>query len=241
VSFAPTDAGVVLIDPAGGMRLFQNAVPLNLTIEKIGEAVVTGPRKVDLEVLLGGQRQTLTSETAEFVRSHFFATDESARLRLPSFETHKAGFEVAPSALTLSSAAPIVEDYAYEVIEIEADPEAPALARFAPRFAVGPAFAARFTRTAYGLSKRPQTRLADVFVAPAPVVVATQGFVPAVAVGRAAAAGAGAGATVIDVMERAPEWTGSMSEVALAAERSSRFANDMVQGYVAGAALKGRF
>ncbi|WDA41734.1 DUF6603 domain-containing protein [Erythrobacter sp. BLCC-B19] len=236
VSFAVAEAGAVLIDPAGGMRLFQNAVPLNLAIEKIGEAVVTGPRKVDLEVLLGGQKQTLTNETAEFVRSHFFATDDAARLRLPSFETHKAGFEVAPSSLTLSAATPIIEDYAYEVIEIEADPEVPRPARINPRFAIKQPFADRYTREAYGLSKRPATRLPDVYSALAPVAVAPQGFVSADVVERAVSAKV----SVAELLEREPAWGTTLGAMAFETERSSRFANDRVQGYVAGAAVRGR-
>ena len=236
VSFAVAEAGAVLIDPAGGMRLFQNAVPLNLAIEKIGEAVVTGPRKVDLEVLLGGQKQTLTNETAEFVRSHFFATDDAARLRLPSFETHKAGFEVAPSVLTLSAATPIIEDYAYEVIEIEADPEVPRPARINPRFAIKQPFADRYTREAYGLSKRPATRLPDVYSAPSPIAVAPQGFVSADVVERAVSAKV----SVAELLEREPAWGTTLGAMAFETERSSRFANDRVQGYVAGAAVRGR-
>lgn len=236
ISYAPTPAGVVLIDPGGGMRLFQNAVPLGLAIEKIGEAVVTGPRRVDLEVLLGGQRQTLTSETAEFVRSQYFATDDSARLRLPSFETHKAGFEVAPSALTLSNAAPIIEDYAYEIIEIEADPEQPVLPDITSQFAVPKAFADRFTRVNYGLSRRPQTGLKDVFAAPMPVVVTTPGFVPATVANRPAPSGL----SVMEAIAVAPERVTSFSEVALEVGRSTVFANDMVHDYIAGAAMRGR-
>jgi hypothetical protein len=115
-SLVSTDQTAGTIDPGGGARFLQRAVPLGITISKIGEAQVVGATTVDLKVFHGTTALTLTPANGEFVRGHFFELTEAERLRSPEFERFKAGFELSPDALAVDPAKAIVEEYAYEVI-----------------------------------------------------------------------------------------------------------------------------
>lgn len=118
VSFVQDPDLQSLIDPLGGLRLTQAAVPLGVRIEKLGEADITGSDLVDIEVTIGGAPATASDATGEFVRGHFFSITKSERLRAPAFETHKAGIEFEPDAL-VSSGSEVAATYDYEVIPID--------------------------------------------------------------------------------------------------------------------------
>ena len=105
-----------VVDPAGGARFLQRAVPLGITLEKIGEAQVSGPRLLDLKAFAGTTELILEPAEEEFVRGHFIKLSETERLRAPEFERFKAGFELSPDVLVIDPQKAIVEDYAYEVI-----------------------------------------------------------------------------------------------------------------------------
>lgn len=108
-----------LIDPLGGVRFIQSAMPLDVTIEKIGEAQVVGQRRLDL-VVTGKDNALLDvqPETADFVRAHFFETSDDEKLRVAAFETYKAGFELSSDSLFGPTDKAIEEVYSYEYIEI---------------------------------------------------------------------------------------------------------------------------
>ena len=122
VSFARGDAVEAAVDPLGGVRLTQRAVPLGIAIEKIGEAQVSASAGLlDLRafgVAVAGHRRPRRPR----VRSRAFLPDlrvrEAARNRV---RAHKAGFEIAAEALTGPVASAIVEAYGYEFIEIGED------------------------------------------------------------------------------------------------------------------------
>jgi len=118
VSFAPTESAKQAIDPAGGVRFLQRAVPLDVSLEKIGEAQVTGPKRVDLKVFQNEQEITAQPATQDFVRGHFFELSEAERLRAPDFDELKAGFEVSGDKLAYDASKAIAETYDYEIILI---------------------------------------------------------------------------------------------------------------------------
>jgi hypothetical protein len=241
VSFAETDGTTVLIDPVGGMRLTQIAVPLDLAIEKIGEAVLTGPKNVDLEIYTGGVKQTLAAHKAEFVRSHFFQTSESERLRLPSFERHKAGYEFSPDALSLRSDKLIEETYEYEVIEIESYPEEPALAQLRGVLAVHPEFAARFARVTYGDRVRPGTVVEQILKPDEIITVTDAGFVQEQVLShieRGIPQHGGPAVDVVDIFENSLQVSATLSEAQQGMPRSSAVTNDQVSSYIAAAMFK---
>lgn len=123
----PGEEGPRPTSPAGGLRFSQRAMPLGIPIEKIGEADITNaPRSFDLAVFAGTQSVTLANAELDFVRGHFWKTSEAERLRAPTFERHKSGFEIASGdTLRVDTARAIDVEYGYEYIvlgdELSAD------------------------------------------------------------------------------------------------------------------------
>jgi len=232
VGFAPGDAVEAAVDPLGGVRLVQRALPLGVAIEKIGEAQVGGAtRRLDLRAFAAdGSAAPVARSDLDFVRGHFFRISDAERLRATAFERHKAGFEIAAEALEGPVAQAVVETYGYEVIEIPAeDGDAPA----APR---GPDarpsdFLQRFARANLMRAARPEFGLRDEFPRPDAV-----GIRPAVFVGDAAA---GAVRDAIRVSGGAEGLARPTLTAALRASRAARAAtepNPVVEAYVLAAA-----
>ncbi len=130
VSFVQADESESLIDPLGGARLVQTAVPLDITIEKVGEGQIAGgSAKMDLAVFdANGQAVQAQAAEQSFVHGHFFNLSDAERLRATVFEDHKAGVEIAGPGLSGATDAAIESDYAYEYVEIPVQTDAPPLA-----------------------------------------------------------------------------------------------------------------
>ncbi|MDH3294697.1 MAG: hypothetical protein OER95_10315, partial [Acidimicrobiia bacterium] len=109
------------VDPVGGLRFVQRALPLGVEISKVGEAnVANGPATFDLAVV-DGDGTIVGDAQLDFVRGHFWSLTEAERLRTPVFERHKAGIEiVADEGLVVDETVSIDEIYDYEVVIIEA-------------------------------------------------------------------------------------------------------------------------
>lgn len=108
------------IDPLGGLQFMQSAVPLDVTLKKIGEADVSGSKTVDIKIYSGTQELAMSPANGEFLRGHFFAISKSERLSDPVFEDHKAGFSFSDTALVAAGAS-VTDEYEYEIIEIPMD------------------------------------------------------------------------------------------------------------------------
>jgi hypothetical protein len=120
VTFRRFEEGDRSIDPIGGLEFLQTAVPLDVTLERIGEAEIEGAAKVDLAVYRGGQQIPVTSADSEFVRGHFFDIKKSERLSDPVFEEHKAGFSFSDTALVAAPSS-VVDEYEHEIFLIPVD------------------------------------------------------------------------------------------------------------------------
>lgn len=118
-----SDKGPRPASPVGGLRFSQRAMPLGIAIEKIGEAPIVGEaRSYDLAVFAGTQAVTLADSEMDFVRGHFWRSTEGERLRAPTFERHKSGFEIASGdALQVATERAIDVEYGYEYMELGDD------------------------------------------------------------------------------------------------------------------------
>jgi len=107
-----------VVDPAAGVQYLQQAVPLGVRIDKLGEAVLSGgAHRYDLAVLDGdGNELLLFPATTDFVRGHFWALTEDERLRAPAFERHPGGFVLGGDDLRVNADASVDALYGYEVI-----------------------------------------------------------------------------------------------------------------------------
>ena len=162
------------IDPLGGLRFTQNAVPLGVRIKTIGEADVSGPDTVDIKVFNGSTELAMTPSEAEFVRGHFFSINESQRLSDPVFEHHKAGFAFSDTAM-VSGSATVTDTYDYEIVEIPMhDSDSP---RSPMKTNLSPETFTRVTRGAVHRNLRPLGAQKATMVAKTPVGMRRAGFV----------------------------------------------------------------
>ncbi len=143
-SLASTDASA--IDPAGGARFVQRALPLGIAITKVGEAQLGGAKTLDLAAFAGNDTMTLAVANLDFVRGHFFELSEAERLRAPDFESFKGGFELSPDALAIDAGKAIVETYDYEVILLDVTDDRTAPAPVRSHGAVAQSFTDRWMR-----------------------------------------------------------------------------------------------
>jgi hypothetical protein len=116
----PGEEGPRPTSPAGGLRFNQRAMPLAIPIEKIGEAEITGAASsLDLAVFAEQQPVNLSATELDFVRGHFWKTTEAERLRAPTFERHKSGFEIAAGDMLVVEVNKAIDvEYGYEYIEL---------------------------------------------------------------------------------------------------------------------------
>ena len=130
VSFVAAEEGETLIDPLGGARLTQTAVPLDVTIEKVGEGQIAGgPARLDLDVFdANGQAVDTTDVDQSFVHGHFYNLTDAERLRATAFDTLKGGVEMVGPGLMGPTNKAIQSDYTYEYVEIPVQPDAPPIA-----------------------------------------------------------------------------------------------------------------
>lgn len=113
------DGAAVPLDPRGGASVSQNRVPLDIRLDKIGEAVVSGARTVGVSLSRNGA--TIASpETIQqdFVHGHFFTTTEAERLRATAYDRLKSGVVLGQANLVTNAGKRADGDYDYEVIEI---------------------------------------------------------------------------------------------------------------------------
>ena len=110
------------VDPLGGLRFVQKAVPLNIKIEKVGNAEVGEVKKVDIEVKdKNNKTANIKTVKTDFIRGHYYKLSEAERLRAPAFESHKAGFEFSAEELVITkNTKKIIEgEMEHEILPIE--------------------------------------------------------------------------------------------------------------------------
>lgn len=124
----------VLAHPLGRLQFSQRVAPLGVTLERYGEARVSGANRFDItEVRVGSQvLSTPPTVTEAFARSHFVDMSEEEKLAQPSFERFTSGVAVGSDAFTVSADQP-VGDLEYETHYLRKDTR---FDRYAVRLAV---------------------------------------------------------------------------------------------------------
>lgn len=145
-SFAQKDSTRQAIDPLGGVRFVQRAIPLDVALAKIGDAQVAGPKRIQLKVFQGTEELATTPAREDFVRGHFFNLTDAERLRAPDFDELPAGFELASDRLDFDGAKAITETYDYEIILIGLEDDRTRPAVKGAGVSLATAFADRWSR-----------------------------------------------------------------------------------------------
>jgi hypothetical protein len=95
VSLRNTDAAADLVlHPVGTLRISQKAVPLDLTIDKVGSRKVEDAKRFHVDVATGGLAKK--DDTDElFAIAQFQNMDDAAKLSRPAFEPQNGGVELS--------------------------------------------------------------------------------------------------------------------------------------------------
>lgn len=164
-------------DPAGGLRLTQRAVPLDVTIEKVGEAVIAGGAASFDMRLNDDTGLHVRDATQEFARAQFYELTDAERLRTPSFERWKAGLEIVANELRIDDQAAIEATHDYEVIVIEPRDEDPDPGRIIEVAELSADFVARWSHQGVAGIATPKTRQRAVAADTIRVIDAVRGGV----------------------------------------------------------------
>ena len=113
------DSAGVVLDPLGGARVSQSRLPLDVRLDKVGEAQIDGARRFDIQLRRDGVVQTgPVSLRSDFVHGHFFNISKAEKLRATVYDRLKSGVELARADLDFDAAHKQDAEYAYEVFEI---------------------------------------------------------------------------------------------------------------------------
>lgn len=130
---ATTDANKIVVDPLGGLRFSQHAVPLQITIAKLGQARLANAyntfalRTVDA----AGNALPTTDAFAPFASGQFLDLSESEQLQAPATERYRSGVELAGGAsLDYLDAGVTPMTYDYETISLVDETKPKSLSSF---------------------------------------------------------------------------------------------------------------
>jgi hypothetical protein len=146
VGFAPRDRQEdrALVDPSGGIRFLQRALPLAVPIDRIGTSRLVGASSFDLAFTDEGSPFAGADAPWDFVRGAFYDLSDSERLRGPATERHKAGIELrGPDQVVVDEGSARGFDFGYEVVFLGDDEED---TRPVGDHVLDPALADRFVR-----------------------------------------------------------------------------------------------
>jgi hypothetical protein len=122
----------LIAHPLGELEVRQNRAPLGVTLEKIGEATVTGPALVDIEHVRLGQQAIPRADVTkdQFAPGQFFRMPDEQKLTGPAFEPMASGRRAGVANVAHYGAIAFEPTYEDKVVDA---PDAPArLVRTAP-------------------------------------------------------------------------------------------------------------
>ena len=95
-----------MLDPGGGVQVLQQVAPLEVELDRYGEAPISGPATVHVSsVRLGGANATSTTVTDWFATAVYWDLGRTERLSAPSFEHHAAGYSLTATETSFAGAA----------------------------------------------------------------------------------------------------------------------------------------
>ncbi len=116
-ALAPTETGLVL-HPLGTLQVSQRAIPLELTIAKVGSQKPSDANRFALKVVSAGM--TKAGElTEQFAPAQFEETDDAEKLSEPAFSPQDSGLELAPEGDAYASATAITRVVRYELTIVD--------------------------------------------------------------------------------------------------------------------------
>lgn len=112
------ESAVLVLHPAGSLRVSQRAVPLEVTIDKVGNQKPSDANRFSLSVSTAGLDEKGDVDES-FASGQFFARSDSALLSAPSFEPMKGGAELSVTGEQYRSSMAVRRSVRYEKIVID--------------------------------------------------------------------------------------------------------------------------
>jgi hypothetical protein len=113
----PAGESPLVLHPLGTLEVRQRAVPLDLTIGKLGANAVRDVNRVTLAATAGFVKKADVSE--QFALAQFLPMDDAAKLSRPSFERQHAGIELTSSGSAPGTARTVRRVVRYEEVVID--------------------------------------------------------------------------------------------------------------------------
>jgi len=111
------EADALVLHPRGTLQVTQRAVPLDLTIDRVGTRRASDAKRFTLQPGAGLSKRTDLSEN--FAPAQFLPLTETEKLTRPSFERQHGGVELAPAGNDMASAAMVKRINRFELITID--------------------------------------------------------------------------------------------------------------------------
>jgi hypothetical protein len=108
----------LVLHPSGVLRILQKAVPLDLSITRIGNRRITDGKRFSLAVTPGGLGEA-GDVKENFAAAQFNDMSDQKKLAAPAFEDENGGLDLAPNGAALFSATAIKRVNRYELITID--------------------------------------------------------------------------------------------------------------------------
>jgi hypothetical protein len=118
------------LHPLGTLAVHQTVAPLDVTLEKAGDAPISGPKRLEL-ISLDVAGVTIPKVDLPVIKEHFavsqfFSLSDQQRVTQPPFERMQAGVKGGSDRIECTAVRGVT--LAYEDCEIPADPEQPKVA-----------------------------------------------------------------------------------------------------------------
>lgn len=139
VTIGPLNPDEIVLFPSTILRFSQKAVPLSLTLEKFGEAEVSGANRFEItNVQLGSKRFTPSAIPEQFAPANFLRLSDDEKTSCRSYEEMQGGIEFKIEGDNQSIGDPTQVDIEYEVnylqskerVNTSAPPQAIEVAQF---------------------------------------------------------------------------------------------------------------
>jgi hypothetical protein len=147
VSLKKIDPSLLVLHPFGSLTLSQRALPLNLTLDKVGNEKPDDVNRVDIAaVASGGLALPITEEDEQFAIAQFQNLSDQEKLSRPSYQRIKGGVVIGSSE-AMQSSKMARRTISYSITIIDKEPQKPL-----PKGKFYPAIATLFHRFLSGSS-----------------------------------------------------------------------------------------
>jgi Family of unknown function (DUF6603) len=111
-------ADTLVLHPLGTLEISQNAVPLGITLEKVGEQIPSDANRLAL-ALKGGDLVKRRDATRGFAPAQFRKLSDSQKLSAPAFQNEVSGLELGVAGQELRTGRAVKRSMRYEVTTLD--------------------------------------------------------------------------------------------------------------------------